>query len=174
MIFLTYKGVQNITDDDPMWKMFKMSIRGFVESFFFEGIVTDTMYCTLTCCGKQLCQLFTNSCQVKIVFFTIETCGNSFVRRWIGQRGSVEYPPRSPDLTPLDFFLWGTLKNTVYATKSCTLDAMKNAIMTACETIPIETISHVCRSDPQCCRRCIAADEDILNIFHTRTSSPMF
>jgi hypothetical protein len=25
----------------------------------------------------------------------------------IGRRGSVEYPPRSPDLTPLDFYLWG-------------------------------------------------------------------
>jgi hypothetical protein len=26
---------------------------------------------------------------------------------------NVEYPPRSPDLTPLDFFLWGALKNAV-------------------------------------------------------------
>ena len=24
--------------------------------------------------------------------------------KWIGRRGLVEYPPRSPDLTPLDFF----------------------------------------------------------------------
>ena len=23
---------------------------------------------------------------------------------WIGQRGFIEYPPRSPDLSPLDFF----------------------------------------------------------------------
>ena len=27
---------------------------------------------------------------------------------------AVEYPPRSPDLTPLDFFLWGYLKHKVY------------------------------------------------------------
>ena len=26
--------------------------------------------------------------------------------RWIGRRGAIEYPPRSPDLTPLDFYLW--------------------------------------------------------------------
>lgn len=27
--------------------------------------------------------------------------------RWIGRRGPMEWPARSPDLTPLDFFLWG-------------------------------------------------------------------
>jgi hypothetical protein len=29
---------------------------------------------------------------------------NQFERRWIGRRGPMEWPPRSPDLTPLDFF----------------------------------------------------------------------
>jgi len=28
---------------------------------------------------------------------------------WIGRRRTFEFPPRSPDLTPLDFYLWGTL-----------------------------------------------------------------
>ncbi|XP_066587607.1 histone-lysine N-methyltransferase SETMAR-like [Prorops nasuta] len=37
-----------------------------------------------------------------------------FPHRWIGRRGPVEWPPRSPDLNPLDFFLWGYLKNSVY------------------------------------------------------------
>ena len=32
-----------------------------------------------------------------------------------------EFPPRSPDLTPLDFYLWGVLKDTVYAMKPETL-----------------------------------------------------
>ncbi|KAJ4428699.1 hypothetical protein ANN_25692 [Periplaneta americana] len=31
--------------------------------------------------------------------------------KWIGRRGAVEWPARSPDLTPLDFFLWGHLKS---------------------------------------------------------------
>lgn len=35
--------------------------------------------------------------------------------RWIGRRGSVEWPPRSPDLTVCDFFLWGALRDLVYA-----------------------------------------------------------
>ncbi|KAJ8943499.1 hypothetical protein NQ318_016279 [Aromia moschata] len=28
--------------------------------------------------------------------------------RWIGRRGSIERPARSPGLTPFDFFLWGS------------------------------------------------------------------
>lgn len=27
-----------------------------------------------------------------------------FPGKWIGRRGAIEWPPRSPDLTPLDFF----------------------------------------------------------------------
>ncbi|KZC04025.1 hypothetical protein WN55_01286 [Dufourea novaeangliae] len=34
--------------------------------------------------------------------------------RWIGKGGPVEWPPRSPDLSPLDFFLWGCMKSRVY------------------------------------------------------------
>lgn len=35
--------------------------------------------------------------------------------RWIGRRGPVEWPPRSPDLNVCDFFLWGALRDLVYA-----------------------------------------------------------
>lgn len=33
---------------------------------------------------------------------------------WIGNGGPILWPARSPDLTPLDFFLWGTIKNNIY------------------------------------------------------------
>ncbi|PSN49423.1 hypothetical protein C0J52_06611 [Blattella germanica] len=33
---------------------------------------------------------------------------------WIGRRGPIEFPPRSTDLTPMDFYLWGTVKDEVY------------------------------------------------------------
>jgi len=33
-----------------------------------------------------------------------------FGNHWIGLRGPQEWPSRLPDLTPLDFFLWGYLK----------------------------------------------------------------
>ena len=39
--------------------------------------------------------------------------------RWIGRSGRdnrvlMLWPPRSPDLTPCDFFLWGFMKGLVY------------------------------------------------------------
>nr|XP_015922443.2 uncharacterized protein LOC107450974 [Parasteatoda tepidariorum] len=36
--------------------------------------------------------------------------------RWIGRGGPVPWQPRSPDLTPLDFYLWGHMKSIVYET----------------------------------------------------------
>jgi hypothetical protein len=38
---------------------------------------------------------------------------------------NVEYPPGFPDLTPLDFYLWGDLKNTVCTRKPRTLQDLK-------------------------------------------------
>lgn len=39
-----------------------------------------------------------------------------FPNKWIGRGGPVEWAPRSPDLTVLDFFAWGFIKNEVYQT----------------------------------------------------------
>ncbi|EFN82476.1 hypothetical protein EAI_06335, partial [Harpegnathos saltator] len=47
---------------------------------------------------------------------------DTFPNRWIGRRGTIEWPPRSPDIAPLDFFLWGYIKNKVYFTKPRNLD----------------------------------------------------
>jgi hypothetical protein len=34
--------------------------------------------------------------------------------RWIGRGGPISWPSRSPDISPLDFFLWGYVKDIVY------------------------------------------------------------
>ncbi|KAL4098417.1 hypothetical protein QTP88_023036 [Uroleucon formosanum] len=39
---------------------------------------------------------------------------NETFTSWIGRGGTIPWPPRSPDLTPLDFFVWGYLKERVY------------------------------------------------------------
>jgi hypothetical protein len=33
---------------------------------------------------------------------------------WIGRGGPINWPASSPELTPLDYFLWGHMKNYVY------------------------------------------------------------
>ncbi|XP_011703411.1 PREDICTED: uncharacterized protein LOC105459239 [Wasmannia auropunctata] len=37
-----------------------------------------------------------------------------FPGRWMGRYGPIRWPPKSPDINPLDFFLWGHCKEIVY------------------------------------------------------------
>lgn len=46
----------------------------------------------------------------------------------ISFRTDCVWSPHSPDLSPLDFFLWGYLKDKVYAPKPNTLEDLKLAI----------------------------------------------
>jgi len=39
----------------------------------------------------------------------------NFPNRWIGRDGPTPRPPRSPGITPLDFFLWGYVKDKVFS-----------------------------------------------------------
>ena len=77
---------------------------------------------------------------------------------WIGQRGTFEFPPRSLDLTPLDFYLWGTLKDVVYRKKPATLGDFRAEIRAACAAIPINTLTDVNQSTTRRCNRCLAAN----------------
>ena len=45
-----------------------------------------------------------------------EYLNNVFPNRWIGRGGPVQWPPHSPDLTPMDYFIWGEMKCLVYVT----------------------------------------------------------
>ena len=39
---------------------------------------------------------------------------DTFPEKWIGRDGPISWLPCSPDITPLDFFLWGYVKDIVY------------------------------------------------------------
>ncbi|GFV25268.1 transposable element Tc3 transposase [Trichonephila clavipes] len=59
---------------------------------------------------------------------TIDLLKDTFGDRLISRFGPVSWPPRSCDLTPLDYFLWGYVKSLVYADKPQTLDHLENNI----------------------------------------------
>lgn len=44
---------------------------------------------------------------------------------WIGNNGTILWPPNSPDLTPLDSFLWGLLKDKVNSGENNNLQSIK-------------------------------------------------
>lgn len=47
---------------------------------------------------------------------------------WIRHGGPTAWPPRSPDLTLLDFSVWGIIKDRVFGTPVETIEDLKNAI----------------------------------------------
>ncbi|GFT66572.1 transposable element Tc3 transposase [Trichonephila clavipes] len=59
---------------------------------------------------------------------TIDLLKDTFGDRLISRFGPVNWPPRSCDLTPLDYFLWGYVKSVVYADKPQTLDHLEDNI----------------------------------------------
>ncbi|GFS85820.1 DUF4817 domain-containing protein [Trichonephila clavipes] len=59
---------------------------------------------------------------------TIDLLKDTFGDRLISRFGPVNWPPRSCDLTPLDYFLWGYVKSLVCADKPQTLDHLEDNI----------------------------------------------
>ncbi|GFU86735.1 uncharacterized protein TNCV_4303851 [Trichonephila clavipes] len=59
---------------------------------------------------------------------TIDLLKDTLGDRLISRFGPVNWPPRSCDLTPLDYFLWGYVKSLVYADKPQTLDHSEDNI----------------------------------------------
>ncbi|GFX45676.1 SCAN domain-containing protein 3 [Trichonephila clavipes] len=59
---------------------------------------------------------------------TIDLLKDTFGYHLISRFGPVNWPPRSCDLTPLDYFLWGYVKSLVYADKPQTLDYLEDNI----------------------------------------------
>jgi hypothetical protein len=68
---------------------------------------------------------------------------NTHFPRWIGRDSAyARWPPRSPDLTPLDYFLWGYIKSKVYhsVTPVANLDELKRRITNAFHDLPNEIV----------------------------------
>ena len=67
---------------------------------------------------------------------------------WIDRRGPIDWPARSPDLTPMDFFFWGVLEDKVYSQKPRSVDDLKNYIRDAFQEINAQSdlCEKVCRS----------------------------
>ncbi|GFX49311.1 uncharacterized protein TNCV_3334291 [Trichonephila clavipes] len=59
---------------------------------------------------------------------TIDLLKDTFGDRLISRFGPVNWPPRSCDLTPLDYFLWGYVISLVNEDKPQTLDHLEDNI----------------------------------------------
>ncbi|GBO05938.1 hypothetical protein AVEN_56079-1 [Araneus ventricosus] len=76
----------------------------------------------------------------------------------IGYGGFQDWPPLSTDLTPIDFLLWGYLKQQVYATLPPTLQDHQRRITDACANVTPAMLYHVQHEVQARVRMCIVAD----------------
>ncbi|GFW63642.1 transposable element Tc3 transposase [Trichonephila clavipes] len=74
---------------------------------------------------------------------TIDLLKDTFGDRLISRFGPVNWPPRSCNLTPLDYFLWGYVKSLVYADKPQTLDHLEDNIRRVIADIRPEMLEKV-------------------------------
>lgn len=77
---------------------------------------------------------------------------------WIGRRGSIEWPARSPDLTPCDFWYWGHLRDLVYAKEPRTLQELRQYLKECIAQIPLDMYKNSLKSFKNRCSACIESN----------------
>jgi transposase len=129
---------------------------GIIGPFFFRETVTAHSY--LEKLRREIVPSITRKMDSTEIFYMQDGApphyaqsvrqflDETFPGRWIGRRGPIEWPARSPDLTPTDFFLWGVIKDRVYATKHGNLEELKEAITVEIRSLPVELCQRACRS----------------------------
>jgi hypothetical protein len=87
-----------------------------------------------------------------------------YANKWIG-RGSINpWPPRSPDIAPLDSFLWEMVKERVYQTPVNSREDLEHRITVACRSATPVLLMRVRGSFRNRIDACETSGGSILNI----------
>jgi hypothetical protein len=152
-----------------------VSVFGVLGPYFFENAtgqsvtVMSDRYVELLreFLSDELCRLRVDT---RLVWFqqggaTAHTARNSmavvrgmFPQHAISRFGDSEWPPRSPDLSPCDFFLWGYLKEKVYAHRPHTIQELKDYIREEIQGIPVNMLRKVMDNVRQHAEMCVISN----------------
>ena len=72
-----------------------------------------------------LCWVIGSLCKTKPTFW----------RKCLSLHNNTKWPPRSPNLTPCDVFLWGYLKDKISKTPPESLNVLRQKIITECNLL---------------------------------------
>ena len=84
----------------------------------------------------------------------------NFNERWIGRGGPFEWSLCSPDLTSPDLFLWGYIKNVVFAQRPTTREDLMERTRRASAAICRETLLKTVDGFERRLRLCLQANEE--------------
>lgn len=79
----------------------------------------------------------------------------TFPNAWIGRNGAIAWPARSPDLSVLDFFVWGTLKNIVYKRTYQSSHDLKVVLLESIRSIDGRSVRKATNSILKRCVSCV-------------------
>lgn len=77
---------------------------------------------------------------------------------WIGIGGTIGWPPRSPELNPLDFFQWGYTSNYIFRSKPQSIEHLKLKIQENFATVTPAMLKNVQNNLSQRIIMCQAAE----------------
>jgi len=141
-----------------------ISSAGLLGPFFFDGTVNGDRYLQLL--DNNVWPILQNRPDINNTFWMQDGAPahydarvrawlhQKFPNRWIGRRGPLEWPARSPDLTPPDFFLWSVIKEKVYKKKNNNLEELRQSVIRAFGEITIDLCRKVTNSVPERFRMC--------------------
>jgi hypothetical protein len=92
----------------------------------------------------------------------------TFPEQWIGRGVHVQWPPTSPDLTPLDLCLWGWMKSDVSKEKVNPRDELVSCIMNSAALLKQEcqdNLRRTTRTVDKRVEKCIEVDGGISEHF---------
>ena len=126
-----------------------MSRRRIIGPIFFTQTITAERYCNELFCSfvdelseeEKLTAYFQqDGATAHTANSTLRFLNNTFQTRVISKG---IWPPRSPDLSVLDFYLWGAVKQKVYQNKPQNLQELRNNIRHQIVAIKQEGIHRV-------------------------------
>ena len=74
---------------------------------------------------------------------TMDLLRSRFGEQFISRHGPVDWPPRSYDIIPLDFYLWRHVKSKCFVDKPATIKALEANITKVISEIPTEVLERV-------------------------------
>lgn len=86
---------------------------------------------------------------------TMDQLRELFPQKLISRFGDIAWPPRSPDLTPMDFFLWGYLKSKVYVNTPRNIAELKQNIQQEIRDIEPAMLRRVMQNAMNRFRECV-------------------
>ena len=69
----------------------------------------------------------------------------TFPNKWTGRDGPTPWPPRSPDIIPLNFFLWRYVKDKVFSTPVPDITNLKARLTDGIATITEDMLENTRR-----------------------------